>query len=90
MLSLEALEALSGKGLDALDARLLPVLEGLSGWTRVEVDPEAARRLAQGQAVTVSGPARAGLVAVTDGRPALLGIAEMQASGELSPKRWLC
>jgi tRNA pseudouridine55 synthase len=89
MLTLEALEALAGEGLEALDARLLPMLDGLAGWSRVAVDPEAARRLALGQSVLVSARPAPGMVAVTDERPALLGIAEMRPSGELAPKRWL-
>ena len=89
MLSLEALEALARQGLAALDARMLPVLDGLAGWTRVAVEPEAARRLAHGQSVRVSGQVQPGLVAVTGEGATLLGLAELQASGELVPKRWL-
>ena len=89
MLSLEALEVLAGQGLEALDARLMPVLAGLPGWTRIEVDAEAARRLAHGQAVTLAGTDAPGPVAVTSGSGQLLGIAELRRSGELLPKRWL-
>ena len=88
-LTLEDLEHLAGQGLDALDARLLPVLDALPDWNRVAVEPDAARRLAQGQAVRLPGLPVAGRVAVTDGSQALLGLAEIGPAGTLVPRRWM-
>jgi tRNA pseudouridine55 synthase len=89
MLTLETLETLAGEGLEALDARLIPLLDGLPGMARVPVDEAAARRLAQGQSVCPAGLSGSGRVAVTGPFGQLLGIAEIGPGATLVPKRWL-
>jgi tRNA pseudouridine55 synthase len=84
-----ALQAAAARGLTALDGLLLAPLAGLAGWPRVTVDPTQAQSLARGQAVQLAGGLPPGRVAVTDHRPGLLGIAEVDAGGRLSPRRWL-
>lgn len=57
MHTLDELVAISAAGGEAaLDALLLPVEAGLAHWPAVTVDPDQARRLGQGQAVTVDEP----------------------------------
>jgi tRNA pseudouridine55 synthase len=84
----QALEQAAERGLEALDACLLPPLAGLAAWPRVAVDAREAARLAQGQSLDRSGGAP-GLVAVTGPGGALLGIAERSADGRLAPRRWM-
>jgi len=84
----ETLEQAAERGLEALQALLLPPVAGLAAWPRVQVDAASAARLAQGQALDrAAGPA--GLVAVTGPAGDLLGIAERSADGRLAPRRWL-
>lgn len=89
MVTPEALEETAGRGLAALDALLLDPLAGLPGWPRVPVAPADAVRLAQGQTVRVTPAPPAGLVAVVDAKPRLLGLAEAEIDGLLRPRRWL-
>jgi len=84
-----ALEETAAKGLEALDALLLDPLAGLGDWERVVVDPAGAARLRQGQALRLPAGGKPGPVAVVDHRPALLGLAELDAEGVLRPRRWL-
>ena len=84
----QVLEQAAERGLEALDALLLPPLAGVASWPRVAVDEKRAARLARGQAVEAQdGPP--GLVAVTGPDGALLGIGERAAGGGLAPRRWM-
>ncbi|MDI3258850.1 MAG: tRNA pseudouridine(55) synthase TruB [Sinobacteraceae bacterium] len=68
---------------------LLPPAVALAGWPRVQVDAQAARRLAQGQAVAVDGVEASRAIAIFDRHERLLGVAEVTADGRLRPRRWL-
>ena len=89
MVAPATLEQAAGQGLEALDALLLDPLAGLADWVRVTVTAPEAARLAQGQPIRLAAVPRPGPVAVVDDRPALLGLAEVDAERVLRPKRWL-
>jgi tRNA pseudouridine55 synthase len=87
MVTIAALEALAEQGDDALLGRVLPVEAGLSGFERVEVDADAARRLAQGQVLRGPGHAgEGGMIALFGPDGLALGLGERNADG-LRPRR---
>ncbi|MBD9468233.1 tRNA pseudouridine(55) synthase TruB [Pseudoxanthomonas sp. PXM01] len=87
MYTLEALQALAEQdGESALEACLLPVEAGLSGFPRVDVDAAGGRRLAQGQRLR-GYPPREGPVAIHGPEARVLGLGTVDADGTLSPQR---
>lgn len=87
MITLDALRELAEQGSDpALDACLLPIEAGLSGFGRVSLDAAAAERLGHGQAVSCE-PGEPGLVAVFGEAGRCLGLGLRQAEGRLQPQR---
>jgi tRNA pseudouridine55 synthase len=85
MHTLEELAAAAASGAEALLALLLPIERALVGMAEVHVESGAARRLAQGQLVAVSGSP--GLKAVYGPERCVLGLAELSADGFLHAKR---
>ncbi|HVI59160.1 MAG TPA: tRNA pseudouridine(55) synthase TruB [Luteimonas sp.] len=90
--TLEALQALAGRGEAGLDACLLPVESGMASWPPVDVDPAQAARLAHGQGVAghFHPP---GAVAIFDPAGRALGLGEVDGEGRLRPQRlfsWAC
>ena len=86
MWTLEALQELAGRGERSLDACLLPVEAGMVSWPAVQVSDAQARRLGQGQAVTVeAGPT--GAVALYDAAGRALGLGEAEPGGRVRPQR---
>ncbi len=90
--TLEALQALAGRGEASLDACLLPVESGMASWPHVDVDPAQAARLAYGQGVAgrFHPP---GAVAIFDPAGRALGLGEVDDEGRLRPQRmfsWAC
>lgn len=71
-------------GETALGACLLPVEHGLTAFARIEVGPDEARRLGQGQ--SVAGEGEEGLVAVFDTAGRCLGLGRRE-QGRLAPQR---
>ncbi len=87
MYTLEALQAIAEQGGEAaLDACLLPVEAGLTGFPRVDVDAAGGRRLAQGQRLR-GYPASDGPVAIHGPEERVLGLGAVDADGTLSPQR---
>jgi tRNA pseudouridine55 synthase len=87
MYSLEALQAIAEQGGEAaLDACLLPVDAGLTGFPRVQVDAAGGRRLAQGQRLRGYPPSD-GPVAIQGPEERVLGLGTVDAEGTLSPQR---
>ena len=87
MYTLEALQAIAEQGGEsALDACLLPVEAGLTGFPRVDVDPAGGRRLAQGQRLRGYPPSD-GPVAIHGPEDRVLGLGTVDAEGTLSPQR---
>ena len=80
MYTLEELEALAADDPAALDGCLLPIEAGLAGYPRVLLEPDEARRLAQGQGVAAhAGPIATVAVFSRDGR--LLGVGRREPGG---------
>lgn len=88
MYGLEELQALAeGQGEAALDACLLPIEAGLSGFPRVVLDAGQARRLGHGQRFTVDDATPVDKVAIYDETGRVLGLGEIDADRVLRPGR---
>jgi tRNA pseudouridine55 synthase len=87
MTTLDTLEALEPQGAAALDGILLPPDTMLAGLARIDVEDEAAARLAQGQAVPASSDVALGLKRVYDRAGRFVAIAEATADRTLLPRR---
>jgi tRNA pseudouridine55 synthase len=87
MFTLAQLQALAEQeGEVALDACLLPIEAGLSGYPQLVLDEQGARRLGMGQ--RLRGPwAMADTVAVYGPQGRVLGLGSVDAGGLLSPQR---
>lgn len=83
------LTELASTGLQALDARLLPLDRVLPGEPAVALSRDAAYYLARGQAVLVAHAPKAGLVKLYDDRRRFLGVGEVQDDGRIAPRRLL-
>lgn len=86
MLDLTGAERIAGEGPEALQARLLPADQALSGWPDVRLSPEEARRFTSGQLAAVDG-AGAGPLRVYADNGDFLGIGERTGDGRLAPRR---
>lgn len=84
MLCLDALQAMDEP---TRESHLLPIEAALSGWRRVDLDATQALWLGQGRVVELPAPGDAGEVAVfgPDGRA--LGLADVDAQGQLRARR---
>jgi len=83
---LAALAGAAGEGEAALEACLLPLSAGMTGFPRVELDAAEAARFAQGQRLRGPwAPAEPAGVFTADGVP--LGLGSVEADGRLSPQR---
>ncbi|RDZ28786.1 tRNA pseudouridine(55) synthase TruB [Lysobacter silvisoli] len=85
MVTLDELRALAQRGESGLDACLLPIEAGLSGFAAVRLDAERRRRLGFGQSVDCE-PGEAGEVAVYDEHGRCLGIGQRDGA-RLAPQR---
>jgi len=86
MWTLDALQALAQRDDRSLEACLLPIDAGLVGFRQVQLVDEAARRFGQGQRLPgIPGSAGACAVYGADGR--VLGLAQLDGAGVLSPQR---
>ncbi|MBN7135300.1 tRNA pseudouridine(55) synthase TruB [Lysobacter enzymogenes] len=87
MVTLEQLRELAEGGDErALDALLLPIEAGLSGFEQVALDAVAAQRLGHGQAVACA-EGEPGLVAIYGETGRCLGLGLRQSGGRLQPQR---
>ncbi len=89
MLDFERLERLSGSGLAALDAALLPVAAAFAGWPNVELDGDSAWYLQRGQPVQVARAPHQGLLCLYGPGRRLLGVGEVLEDGRIAPRRLL-
>jgi tRNA pseudouridine55 synthase len=88
MFTLDELQAIAeGQGEAALDACLLPIEAGLSGFPRVRLDSAQARRLGQGQRLHLEGASPAECVAIYDETGRVLGLGEVDSGSILRPSR---
>jgi tRNA pseudouridine55 synthase len=85
MHTLDELLAVAEQGEGALDALLLPVAAGLVDWPQATLDADGARRIGQGQFVTVA--CAPGEVKIVDENGRCLGMGEVDAEGVLRPRR---
>lgn len=91
MFTLDELQEMAERDPQALDTCLLPVAAGLADFPQVRLDAGEARRLMQGQRLrpAVAQPAGNGVpeVAVLDDERRVLGLAQLDETGLLHPKR---
>jgi tRNA pseudouridine55 synthase len=83
---IEELASLAEGGVEALDQRLLPLEEGLSGYPQVRLDAAGATRLRQGQAVETDG-ALVGRCVALDEAGRAVALAECDAHGRIRSLR---
>ncbi len=88
MFTLEQLEVLAAGGEAALDACLLPIEAGLTGFPRVVLDDSQVPRLGQGQRLRVQAATGvASDAAVFDPAGRILGLGRIDEAGVLHPQR---
>jgi len=88
MMSFEEVESLlETYGLEALDARLLPVDSAVSHWPDLTLDTSSAFYIQQGQPIRIAGSPKEGLIRLTTEDGEFLGIAEINEDGLVAPKR---
>ncbi|WP_290648115.1 tRNA pseudouridine(55) synthase TruB [Aquisalimonas sp.] len=86
MVTMDAVEAASEQGRDALDALLLPPEVGLVEWPAVTLDPDSAQFLCRGQAVFVPRAPGVGWVRIF-GPGGFLGMGVVLGDGRIAPRR---
>ncbi|MEF8833940.1 MAG: tRNA pseudouridine(55) synthase TruB [Halofilum sp. (in: g-proteobacteria)] len=84
---LEADAAGDEGGPQRLDRHLLPVDSALMAWPRVDLGPDLAAFIRQGQAVQVPRAPTAGLVRMYGGDAGFLGMGRIASDGRVAPKR---
>jgi len=84
MRTLDEIEALAARGLEALDALLIPVDQALPHWSAVSLNAADAARIAHGEALAWSGKSRHCRIYGPDDR--FLGLGEI-CDGMLYPRR---
>jgi tRNA pseudouridine55 synthase len=88
--SLEALqEAFRDKRFAEMDAWLLPLESALSEWPEVNLTPDAAFYLKQGQPVLVPNAPTSGWVRLYANHSEFVGVGEILDDGRVAPKRLL-
>jgi len=85
--SLAELEALAESGLEALDARLLPMETALADWPAVRLSDNSAWYLTQGQPVLVPQAPTSGWVRLYQGETRFLGVGQVLDDGRIAPRR---
>ncbi|MFW5969121.1 MAG: tRNA pseudouridine(55) synthase TruB [Halofilum sp. (in: g-proteobacteria)] len=84
---LEADAEADGGGPQRLDRHLLPIDSALMAWPRLDLGPDLAGFIRQGQAVQVSGAPTAGLVRLYGRDGGFLGMGRIASDGRVAPKR---
>lgn len=83
------LERLAGIGMEALDAKLLPMDCVLGNVPAVHLSESMTFYMKQGQAITVPRAPTAGLVRLYDQRDMFMGVGTILEDGRVGPKRLL-
>lgn len=86
MVTLERLEAAASTQA-GLDAFLLPVDCVLTDWPKIELRPELAERIRQGQRVVLEMAPSAGKYRIYQAHSVFVGIGDVTPAGELVPRR---
>lgn len=89
MITLPEVEALAERGLEALDAALLPAEAALADCPQVSLPEGVAFYLRQGQPVLVPHAPTAGLVRIYGRGERFLGVGEVLDDGRIAPRRLL-
>ena len=89
LITLDQLKEVAEGGLADLDARLLPVESALAHWPDVNLSPDAAFYLRQGQPVLVPKAPTSGWVRLYEGQDNFLGMGEILDDGRVAPRRLL-
>jgi tRNA pseudouridine55 synthase len=87
MVALEALERAADEGFEALDALLLPIDTALEHWPAINLDPDSAYYLRQGQAVLSPRAPTSGWVRLYAGDQRFLGVGQILDDGRVAPRR---
>ena len=87
MVTLDELKTLAEEGLEALDARLLPIESALAQWPEVQLNEDATYYLRQGQAVLVPRAPTSGWVRLYAAGGTFLGMGQILDDGRVAPKR---
>ena len=86
-LTVEQLEHIAEKGLDALDAELLPTEDSLPDWPEVIATDEMVIALRHGQTIKVEQEYSSANIRLFDREKNFLGLGEMSEQGIVAPKR---
>lgn len=88
MVGLERLvEVVESDGVAGLDALMLPVDAGIQHWARIDLSPEMADFVRQGQAVQVPGAPSRGMLRLYERGQGFFGIGHVQDDGRVAPRR---
>ena len=87
MVTLDELKSLAEEGLEALDAKLLPIESALAQWPEVQLNEDATYYLRQGQAVLVPRAPTSGWVRLYAAGGTFLGMGQILDDGRVAPKR---
>lgn len=85
--SMDELRSLADASPEKLDALLLPVESALSDLRELAIEPGEAAAIQQGRAIQTDSSHRPGLVILMNGGEQFIGIGEVSANGQISPKR---
>ena len=87
MFTVEELLVMAEQGEQVLDSALIPIEAGLTDWPVISLNDEQAKRLGQGQVVSLPENVTVGEVLVTDQAGKSLGLAAMDGVGNLRVSR---
>lgn len=85
--TLEKIEEISKKGLDALFSLLLPMDMALKNIPQIQLKKEEALSISQGRSVVVDGLPDAGELRIYNSLSQFIGMGEVTEDGRVSPKR---
>ena len=89
LVTLEELEAIKARDKRATDDLLLTIETALTQWPGVNLSPDAAFYLRQGQAVLVPRAPTSGWVRLYEGEGTFLGMGEILDDGRVAPRRMM-
>ncbi len=89
LVTLEELEAIKARDKRATDDLLLTIETALTQWPGVNLSPDAAFYLRQGQAVLVPRAPTSGWVRLYEGEDTFLGMGEILDDGRVAPRRMM-
>lgn len=88
MVTLEQLQAMRDAPFAELDALMLPIESGVANWPDIQLDPDNAFYMSQGQPIQVPHAPTEGWVRIYD-RQRFMGVGEIQDDGRVAPRRMI-